>query len=239
MYRHGLAYRLHLPDGKKLSLGRDLDSALMRYQLAIGGSPSGEFAEPKAIADMLKRHAKGAKQRKLSFSIDASHVLAAMESQRNRCAVTGLEFRGDKPPGSRIRPWLPSIDRVNSRDGYEPGNIRVVCAFVNVALNAFGDGCFAQIMEPLIEAEVQRRLASTEAAHPLENEMSDGMCRKCGGAMKSSKAIGQTYSGQPDFPGDTTAVTISPAGPGSLIDCVKCSVCGWSVTAPPTPQEPK
>lgn len=57
-------------------------------------------------------------------------------------------------------------------------------------------------------------------------------CRKCGGAMRPGVAIEQTYSaGAPDFPGDTHGVTMSPAGPGQLIDCSKCEACGWSVTA--------
>ena len=57
-------------------------------------------------------------------------------------------------------------------------------------------------------------------------------CKKCGGTMKPSKALQQTYtSGMPDFPGDDVGVTISAGGPGKLIDCLKCEKCGWSVTA--------
>lgn len=54
-------------------------------------------------------------------------------------------------------------------------------------------------------------------------------CRKCGGEMKPSKAIAQTLTGRPDFPGKEV-VTISPGGPGRLIDCMKCEKCGHSVT---------
>lgn len=49
-------------------------------------------------------------------------------------------------------------------------------------------------------------------------------CRKCGGAMKPGKAMGQTVECSDEG-------TCSPAGPGKLIDCMKCEVCGWSVTA--------
>lgn len=55
-------------------------------------------------------------------------------------------------------------------------------------------------------------------------------CRKCGGAMKPSQALGQTCTGLPDFIGDPTPVTISPGGPGKMINCIKCENCGWSVT---------
>lgn len=48
--------------------------------------------------------------------------------------------------------------------------------------------------------------------------------------MRPGKAMDQTYTGSPDFPGDTHATTISAGGPGRLTDCMKCEDCGWSVT---------
>lgn len=53
-------------------------------------------------------------------------------------------------------------------------------------------------------------------------------CRRCGGEMKPSKAIAQTYTGLPDF-NDKEVVTLSPGGTGRLVECMKCAVCGWSV----------
>ena len=53
-------------------------------------------------------------------------------------------------------------------------------------------------------------------------------CKICNGEMKPGKAIEQTYTGIPDFIGGDV-VTISPGGPGRLIDCLKCVKCGWSV----------
>lgn len=56
-------------------------------------------------------------------------------------------------------------------------------------------------------------------------------CRKCGGQMRPGIATGQTYTaGTPDFPGDEEAVTLSAGGPGKVIEAMKCSKCGWSVT---------
>jgi len=59
----------------------------------------------------------------------------------------------------------------------------------------------------------------------------EGTCKKCGGAMKPGKAIAQTWTGLPDFPGDKHCVTLSPGGSGKLIDCMKCEECGWSMTS--------
>ena len=58
-------------------------------------------------------------------------------------------------------------------------------------------------------------------------------CRRCGGEMRPGKAMQQTFTGAPDFPGKDV-VTLSPGGPGVLVDCLKCSQCGHSVTAEAT-----
>jgi hypothetical protein len=55
-------------------------------------------------------------------------------------------------------------------------------------------------------------------------------CRKCGGSMSSGKAIVPTWGGIPDFPCGPV-VTMTTRGTGKIIDCMKCSRCGYSVTA--------
>lgn len=76
--------------------------------------------------------------------------------------------------------------------------------------------------------------ADTEAREPVEWRCTlawtDSICRKCGGDMAPGKAIAQTFDGIPDFPGDAHPVTLSPGGPGEMVDVMKCSRCGWSVT---------
>jgi len=62
-------------------------------------------------------------------------------------------------------------------------------------------------------------------------EYENNKCKKCGGTMKPGKAIEQTWTGTPDFPGDAHCVTMSPGGTGKLIDCMKCAECGWSMTS--------
>lgn len=72
---------------------------------------------------------------------------------------------------------------------------------------------------------------SDVAKRPLDRRVGDAVCRRCGGKMKPSQAIGQTWTGLPDFPGGDV-VTLSPGGPGRLIDCLKCEKCGHSISSP-------
>jgi len=44
------------------------------------------------------------------------------------------------------------------------------------------------------------------------------------GEMKQGQAMGQTWTGTPEWPGDEL-VTMSPGGPGELIGCLKCGDC--------------
>ena len=54
-------------------------------------------------------------------------------------------------------------------------------------------------------------------------------CKKCGADMKPGVAIGQTFTGMADFIGGECC-TVSPGGPGKLVECSKCPECGWSTT---------
>ncbi len=72
------------------------------------------------------------------------------------------------------------------------------------------------------------RHEEAERVLKLVGDMEDAalarMCRKCGGAMKPGIATEQTTSISDEG-------TCSTGGPGRVIDCMKCSACGWSVTA--------
>lgn len=78
-----------------------------------------------------------------------------------------------------------------------------------------------------LSGDAKRRF--DESFDRIFGKPSDGQCKKCGGLMVKGKAIEQTYGGVPDF-SNGEVVTVSPSGPGKLINCLKCEACGWSVT---------
>lgn len=158
LYRHGKGHRMQLPSGEKISLGIDREQALRRYHVMMSTPAPIEVASEDSIQKLLQRHAKGARQRRLEFTLTSDDIRKVIVAQGHRCAVTSLGFRDDKPLGLRIRPWAPSLDRRDGQQGYVSGNVRVVCAFVNIAMNGFGDDYFALVLEPLIEAAIAARL---------------------------------------------------------------------------------
>lgn len=141
----------------EIALGSDLELALIRY---------GELAKParqtvpvprNATNGMLIRSRKRAVQLGLPHDLDLAHLQELLKKSGGRCAVSGIAFTGCRYPGQRIRPWMPSIDRIDTTRGYTPDNVRLVCAAVNLALNQFGEGIFFRIVTST--ARFQRKIA--------------------------------------------------------------------------------
>ena len=67
-----------------------------------------------------------------------------------RCQLTGIKFTTDNPMKCRVRPFSPTVDRIDSSLGYIDGNCRVVCNAVNIAINDFGEDIFSKLAEGYI-----------------------------------------------------------------------------------------
>ncbi len=76
--------------------------------------------------------------------LSAEDLLAIWERSEGRCAISDLPFSFEViGTGKAKRPFAPSLDRIDRLGGYEPRNVRLVCAIANFAMNAWGP-------EPLI-----------------------------------------------------------------------------------------
>lgn len=107
---------------------------------------------------LFVRHSKGAKARGIAFELTLQDVQVMLKASRGKCAVTDKPFSNEKPAGYRIRPWAPSIDRIDPRKPYTKENCRVVCAAVNVAMNQFGDALFMGLIEAIVRRVVREEL---------------------------------------------------------------------------------
>ena len=66
---------------------------------------------------------------------------------RGACQVTGQPFDRYFKGASGKRPFLPSLDRVNSHLGYQSGNVEFTTVIVNLAINDFGRDAFLEMLK--------------------------------------------------------------------------------------------
>ena len=71
-----------------------------------------------------------AKKRKIAWELDIDATVAKILRQ-GRCKLSGVKFVY-KQGGGKKNIFSPSIDRIDSRKGYVPGNVMFVCWGVNV-----------------------------------------------------------------------------------------------------------
>jgi hypothetical protein len=99
-----------------------------------------------SAAGALARSSEG----KFPCTLDAYYIDQLLVDQQWRCAVSGVLL---EPPSRKQRPFAPSIDRIVPALGYVPGNVRVVCQIVNVAMNAWG----LEALQTLVAAMARRK----------------------------------------------------------------------------------
>ena len=93
---------------------------------------------------------KNAKTRGIEFSLTWEAFAGLALDSRGCCSITGLPFDQsfDEARDARERrPWAASLDRIDSKAGYIPGNVRLVCYVVNAALGTWGEGPFFRMVE--------------------------------------------------------------------------------------------
>jgi hypothetical protein len=94
---------------------------------------------PETVAfDLYRRARASAQERGIRFELAFGHIHRLFQRAKGRCEVTGIHFSMEKPDGASFRPWAPSIDRINSAEGYHIDNCRLVCAYANMAMNQLG-----------------------------------------------------------------------------------------------------
>lgn len=94
-----------------------------------------------------------------------------------RCELTGIEFDFEAAGGKhQRRPYAPSIDRRDNSLGYVPGNVRVVCVAVNIAMNQWGEDVLHRLAVSLfLKGSAQR--SAIKADHPTMLPDDVRLCR--------------------------------------------------------------
>ena len=108
------------------------------------------FKRTKSVRSYLQYLRSKAIQRKKGvevISIDALELL--WHTQKGCCALTGWEMTMEL--GNGVITTNCSLDRVNSTQGYEVGNVQLVCRVVNVAKSNLIQNDFVQLCRAVLE----------------------------------------------------------------------------------------
>lgn len=101
------------------------------------------YALPDRAKQLARESKASAKQRGFNFAITDLDIVDLWHRQNGRCAYTGIDML--------LMPGFPqsvSVDRIDSNQGYRPGNIALACKVVNfmkrdLTLTAFAAVCEA------------------------------------------------------------------------------------------------
>ena len=138
---------------EEIALGQNLDNALAEYSSLMGeATPQGRSLvhRPWLATDLYAACKRSAKRRGMECTLSLRDIEELVLSSKGKCMLTGIKFNVIKPATARRRHWIPSVDRIDSKKGYVPGNVRLICSIVNIALNDFGEELLLQIARELL-----------------------------------------------------------------------------------------
>lgn len=87
-------------------------------------------------SDIFCTARKNARTRGIPFELTKDDFNALLAEANGRCVLSGIIFNTDRF-GSK-RPFAPSLDRIDTREGYTKNNCRIVCVIANLAMNDWG-----------------------------------------------------------------------------------------------------
>ncbi len=136
---------------QEIPLGSNKELALVRYKelMIIHGQKKWVPSENEYMT-LYKRFARNSKMRKIPFELTADDVREMMLATNGQCQVTGIKFDMHKMDGMRVRPWSPSIDRIDSTKGYTKNNCRIICTAANLSINQWGDEVFYALASSVV-----------------------------------------------------------------------------------------
>lgn len=91
---------------------------------------------------ILRAAGERASRRGLPCTITMDDLEQMFFTQKGRCALTGIKIHDKKSERCVKKPFSASLDRIDSRIGYTPENVRLVCQIANNARHSYTDDEF-------------------------------------------------------------------------------------------------
>ena len=131
----------------KALAAQDLASFTEFGSLSTIGQAWTRTAERLAQANRTRRHKR---QRQDDVLLTRVDVLRLLQEQGYTCPLSGSYFEPDPEGNSPASPYQPSLDRIDASAGYKPGNVRIVCLLINLAMNRWGEEPLRKIAERIV-----------------------------------------------------------------------------------------
>lgn len=162
-FKRDAYYHVARDTGKWIRLGTDLLEAKRLGKLLLSGRittprmdeldysmcPEGDVRLRtdlgRTTIRLYESASDGASQRGREFNITKQDILDLLLKANGRCMATGIPLSNDRAAGQRMGLWRPSLDRIDSSKGYIVGNLRIVCAVFNIAIQDHGDLVFEKL----------------------------------------------------------------------------------------------
>lgn len=151
-FRRGKGDRIRLPDDPSSS------DFLKAYEQAFAGEDvtyrpsSPETISGKRIKEVERcaRIAVGKARMRaigkaIDFDLSSEWAIQQVRSTGYKCPVSGIDFLEETASMSFMRPFAPSVDRVDCKKGYTQGNCRVVIFAVNAMMADWGEEIFNKV----------------------------------------------------------------------------------------------
>lgn len=85
------------------------------------------------ITQLFNRTKTRSKNINVSFDLDIPYLYELLKSQDGKCRASGIDLEFSVEDGLRGRsPWSPSLDRIDSSNGYTKNNVQFVCLMYNL-----------------------------------------------------------------------------------------------------------
>lgn len=100
-----------------------------------------EIAAKTAVYRAKSRAAKKGRE----FALSYQWAMETIRNQGHRCALTGIHFDHKFSTAGTMKPYSPSVDRIDNSKGYTPENCRMIVSAMNIMLSDWGTEIFHEV----------------------------------------------------------------------------------------------
>ncbi len=108
------------------------------------------------IKKALRRSESRARQREWEYDLTLEWALGILENNDYRCPMTGIPFMKLCEQRGAMNPFAPSIDRIDTSQGYTQDNTRIVLTAINIMMSDWGEDVMDEVFAGYVRNKKRR-----------------------------------------------------------------------------------